>query len=271
MEVEPNDAPEQSTPVKFPGAIEGRFETPGDRDFYQFEAKKGERYVFAGQTRSLGSPSDLFMRLYNAEGGVLAEAEDNGNEEGTLNATFPADGIYRLRVEDTNHRGGPDEVYRVVVEPYQAGFTLAAAAEKVDAPQNGVFVVKVTAARRDYNGPITLGVEGAGEGCTLRNNIIPEGKPETTMQRHARPVADGRPIGADQDLRHGENRRERVPRHGQHAGGPAGGADRAAVSAGRARRHAWPWAWARCFRKFFQLAAASPLVPLVEPAQAGQR
>ena len=48
------------------------------------------------------------MRLYNAEGGVLAEAEDTGPEEGALNYTFPADGIYRLRVEDTNHRGGPE-------------------------------------------------------------------------------------------------------------------------------------------------------------------
>ena len=98
-----------------------------------------------------------------------------------LTYTFPADGIYRLRVEDTNHRGGADEVYRILVEPYQAGFTLQAAAEKVDAPQNGVFIVKVTAVRRDYNGPITLSVEGAGDGCTVRNNIIPEGKPETTL------------------------------------------------------------------------------------------
>jgi hypothetical protein len=181
LEQEPNDTPDKSTVVKLPGAIEGRFETRGDRDFYQFEAKKDQRLTFTGQTRSLGSPSDLFMRLYNADGGVLAEAEDTGAEEGVLNYTFPADGIFRLRVEDTNHRGGPDDVYRILVEPYQAGFTLSAAAEKVDAPQNGVFVVKVTAARRDYNGPITLALEGAGEGCMLANNIIPEGKPETTL------------------------------------------------------------------------------------------
>ena len=181
LEQEPNDTPDTSTPVKLPGAIEGRFETRGDRDYYQFEAKKGERFVFTGQTRTLGSPSDLFMRLYNAEGGVLAEAEDTGAEEGILNVTFPADGLYRLRVEDTNHRGGADEVYRIAIEPYQPGFSLAAAVENVNAPQNGVFVVKVTTTRRDYNGPITLSLEGAGEGCTLQHNIIPEGKPETTM------------------------------------------------------------------------------------------
>ncbi len=111
----------------------------------------------------------------------MAQADDNGTQEGSLNFTFPADGIYRLRVEETNRRGGPDMAYRVRVEPYQAGFELASEAEVVNAPQGGVFVVKVTAARRDYNGPITLGVEGAGEGCQVSGNVIPEGKPETTM------------------------------------------------------------------------------------------
>ena len=181
LESEPNDTPDRSTAVTIPGAVDGRFEAVGDQDYYQFAAKQGQRIVFAGQTRSLGSPADLYLRLYNAEGGVLAEADDAGGAEGSLNYTFPADGTYRLRVEETNHRSGFDFAYRVVATPYVSGFDLAAEAEKVDAPQNGVFVVKVTAARRDYNGPITLAVEGAGEGCKLESNIIPEGKPETTM------------------------------------------------------------------------------------------
>jgi hypothetical protein len=181
LEIEPNESPDHSTVVQIPGAIDGRFESPRDVDYYQFQAAKGQRIVFSGQARSLGSPCDLYMRLYNAEGGVLAEAEDAGTAEGALNYTFPADGLYRLRVEETNHRGGSDVVYRIVAAPYQPGFDLAAEAEKVDAPQKGVFVVKVTAARRDYNGPITLAVTGAGEGHVVSNNVIPEGKPETTM------------------------------------------------------------------------------------------
>jgi len=181
LEAEPNDSPEQATKVTTAGAINGRFEAAGDDDYYQFDAKKGERLVFTGQARSLGSPCDLFLRLYNAEGGAVATAEDEGTQEGSINFTFPADGTYRLRVEETNRRGGPDMIYRIAIQPYQPGFDLAAEVEKVDAPQSGVFVVKVTAARRDYNGPITLGVEGAGEGCTLGGNVIPEGKPETTM------------------------------------------------------------------------------------------
>lgn len=182
LENESNDTPETSTQVVVPGAIDGRFEVAGDIDYYQFEAKKGQRLIFSGQARSLASPCDLFLRLYNADGGKLAEAEDAGNQEGKLDFTFPADGVYRLRAEETNRRGGADFVYRVVAEPYQPGFTLSAEAESVNAPKDGVFVVKVKAARRDYGGPITLSVEGAGEGSQVAGNVIPENKPETTMR-----------------------------------------------------------------------------------------
>jgi len=263
LEHEPNNAPEQSTAVQLPGVIEGRFENRGDRDFFQFNASKGQRWVFTGQTRSLGSPCDLFMRLYNAEGGVVAEAEDAGTDEGSLNFTFPADGIYRLRVEDTSHRGGADEVYRITVEPYQPGFSLAAAVEKVDAPQNGVFVVKVTAVRRDYNGPITLSVEGAGEGSTVRHNVIPEGKAETTMH-----------VTLGPSLTAGQNTTVRILGHAK-----IGEADfRATAStlvAMRTGLSGLPFPPAALdgnlalgvgpiFPEYYQLAAATPVVPLVQ-------
>ncbi|HEV3341800.1 MAG TPA: PPC domain-containing protein [Pirellulales bacterium] len=180
VEFEPNDAPEASTGVVLPFSINGRFETPKDRDWFEFPAKKGQRFLFTGRTRSIGSPTDLFLRLMNAAGGVLAEAEDSGMDEGVLNFTFPEDGVYRLMVEDLLRRGGPDQVYRIDIEPYQPGFSLAADAEKFDAPKGGVFVTKITSARRDYNGPITLSAAGI-DGAQLANNVIPEGKNETTM------------------------------------------------------------------------------------------
>ena len=268
LEQEPNDVPEKSTPVTIPGAIEGRLEPRNDRDFFQFEAKKGQRYLFTGQTRSLNSPSDLLLRLYNAEGGMIAEAEDTGIEEGVLNVTFPADGIYRLRVEDSNHRGGPDDVYRILVEPYQAGFTLSAAAEKLDAPQNGVFVVKVTAARRDYNGPITLAVEGAGEGCVVQSNVIPEGKPETTISVTLGPslaagqLAMVRIIGqakiGETEFRTAANTLLAMRTSLSGLPFPPAGLD------GTLTLGVGP-----VFPPFFQLASATPLVPLVQPNAAG--
>jgi hypothetical protein len=264
LEAEPNDTTETSTAVTLPGAVEGRFEAPHDLDFFSFEAKKGQRWVFRGQTRGLGSPADIFMRIYNADGGSVAEAEDNGNQEGAINYTFPADGLYRLRVEDTNRRGGSDRAYRIAVEPYQPGFDLQAAAEKVDAPQNGVFVVKVTSARRDYNGPITLSVEGAGEGCTLGGNVIPEGKNETTMH-----VTIGSPLAAGQlslvtvagQAKIGESEFRTtagtlVALRGALSGLPFP----PAVLDGQLALGVAP-----VFPQFFQLAAAVPNVSLVKP------
>lgn len=180
VEWEPNDAPETATAVVLPLAINGRFETPKDRDYFEIQGKKGQRFVFTGRTRSLGSPSDLFMRLYNAAGGVLVEAEDAAGEEGAINYTFPADGVYRLMVEDLLQRGGPEFAYRIEIAPYQPGFSLAVDADKFDAPKGGVFTTKVTAVRRDYKGPITLSVAGV-DGCTVAGNVIAEGKNDTTI------------------------------------------------------------------------------------------
>ena len=180
IEFEPNDAPESATAVTLPWSINGRFETPKDRDWFEFQAKKGDRFLFTGRTRSISSPTDLFLRLYNATGGLLVEAEDSGMEEGVLNFTFPEDGAYRLMVEDLLRRGGPEQVYRIDIDRYQPGFSLSVDAEKYDAPKGGVFVAKVTSVRRDYNGAIALSVVGV-EGAQVANNVIPEGKNETTM------------------------------------------------------------------------------------------
>jgi hypothetical protein len=137
--------------------------------------------LFRGVTRTLGSPSDLFMRLYKADGASVAEAEDSGMDEGSINYTVPADGVYYLMAEDLLRRGGAAHAYRVEVEAYKPGFSLAMDLDKFDPPQGGVFVSKITCVRRDYKGPITLELRGAGEGFVLQNNVIAEGKNDTTL------------------------------------------------------------------------------------------
>lgn len=182
IEMEPNDAPESATRAAIPGVFNGRFEVPKDRDWFEFSAKAGQRFRFIGITRALGSPTDLFMRLRKADGTVLAEAEDSGADEGIIDFAFTEDGVFRLSVEDNlSRRGGPEHVYRVEVEPYRPGFTLALDADKFDVPKGGYFLAKVTTVRRDYTGPITLSVVGAGDGFQLSNNVIPENAAEVVM------------------------------------------------------------------------------------------
>lgn len=182
IEFEPNDTAETASGVALPGAINGRLAAAKDRDYYQFEAKQGQRFLMAGKTRTLGSPTDLFLRVYKADGGVVTEVDDSGTLEGVLDFNCPADGVYRLMVEDLHRRGGPEHVYRIEVEPYAAGFTLNVEAERLNPPQAGVFTAKVTAGRRDYNGPITLSIEGGPDGLQLTEATIPEGKNEVVLR-----------------------------------------------------------------------------------------
>lgn len=181
VEFEPNDSPEAASPMTVPGAINGRFAAAKDRDYFQFEVAKGQRLSFAGKTRSLGSPSDLFLRLFKADGSKLGEAEDAAPEEGLITHQFEEAGTYRLMVEDLHRRGGPEHAYRVEVTSGEPGFTLALDAEKFDVPRGGVFATKVTVTRRDYKGPITLSVEGAGDGMMLSDATIGENKNDTTL------------------------------------------------------------------------------------------
>lgn len=182
IEAEPNDAPDRATRISLPAAVNGRLDSPRDRDWYEFAAIKGQRWTFTGGARALGSPADLLFRVTRADGGGIAEAEDAGQGEGQATVTIPEDGIYRLSVEDLLRAGGPQQAYRIEIESFQPGFTLAVETDKLDFPQEGTVVAKVTCGRRDYGGPIELGIEGLGAGVVLAGNIIEQGKNETQLK-----------------------------------------------------------------------------------------
>lgn len=181
LEAEPNDLPDQSTWIPVPAAVNGKLGREGDRDGFVFTAKKGERFVFQGITRSQGSPADLLLSLQKADGSQVADADDSGMNEGAIDYAIPEDGDYRLVVEDLLGRGGPKFAYRVEVKPYKPGFSLTATADKLDVPKNGVAVVTVEAARRDYNGPIALKVEGLPEGFTASPSVIGPGQKQASL------------------------------------------------------------------------------------------
>ncbi|MEX0937926.1 MAG: PPC domain-containing protein [Pirellulales bacterium] len=174
--------PGAATALSLPCAINGRLAAAGELDTYEFEARQTERWIFSGRTRSLGAATDLYVRIVNAAGDQIAEADDSGTGEGTIDFRVPQDGRYRLLVEDLLRRGGPTMVYRIEVERYQPGFELFVEVENVDAPSGGAFVLPVKCARRDYGGPIELTVVGAGEGVQLEGQTIAEGTDETSLR-----------------------------------------------------------------------------------------
>jgi len=181
-ELEPNDTLEAATKLTVPMVFNGRFFKPRDKDLFEFAATNGQRLVFSGRTRSLGSPCDLTMRLLDATGKQIAEADISGANEGTLTNSFKEDGLYRLVLEELNRQGDPTFVYRVEARSFQRGFDLSVETDKVTASSGGAFELKVTAARREYDGPITLALDGPGDEVTAENNVIAEKKNETTLK-----------------------------------------------------------------------------------------
>jgi hypothetical protein len=183
IEAEPNDSSKVSTPVTIPAAVNGHFHSEGDRDYYTFAAMKDQSLSFRAMSRSLGSPSLLYMRLFDAADKQLAETQVNDAAEWTLNHKFPADGMYSLMVEDLLRRGGSDHAYRVEIEP-TPGFSLAVKNDKAtrlqfNAPaNNGALALVVQCNRSGHNGAVDLSLENNTVGLRLVNPTIPAGAKE---------------------------------------------------------------------------------------------
>ncbi|MFO0818964.1 MAG: PPC domain-containing protein [Pirellulales bacterium] len=185
QEAEPNNELAQANPLAAPGAISGRFETAGDQDVYQFEAKAGQKWAIRATSRSLGSPAQVKMFVKKADGAAVAESAVSDADEEVLAVTIPADGSYRLVVQDLLKRHGPGFSYRVSIEPVLP-FSLALKPDKATRyrhvlAKNGAMAIEVQAARNGYDGPITLAVEGPGGAYQVFNHIIGEKQPATRM------------------------------------------------------------------------------------------
>ena len=105
LEQEPNDSLAEATPAQFPGVLNGRLDKPGDRDYFKFQAQKGQRVHCVAKTRELGSACDLYLSLHKADGSQIAVARQE--RQTVLDADIPEDGEYMLQVEDLLVGGSP--------------------------------------------------------------------------------------------------------------------------------------------------------------------
>jgi hypothetical protein len=159
VEQEPNNEPAKATRIAAPGAVTGRFQTKGDVDCYVFASKKGQRWIIQSQSHEFNSPTEIYMLLKDAKGNQLAVT--NPAMDPRLDFTAPADGDYYIVVEDLIFAGGPDETYRITLEPYEPGFDVALGIDRYDVHPGSVVAIPIqTVAYRDYNGPIELSVTG---------------------------------------------------------------------------------------------------------------
>ncbi len=187
LEHEPNNTAEQANQVDLSHDINGRFEQPGDVDRFVFAAKKDQSITLTGITRQQGSPTDLNFRILNKDGGQVAAAEDSGTSEGSLTFKFPSDGEYSLVVEDLNHRGGSEHVYRIAATTTSPQFSLAGSLDALNIPAGGSVMATVTAVRTGYNGPIELSALNLPAGVTASKSVIGAGRNDAAITLQAGP------------------------------------------------------------------------------------
>jgi hypothetical protein len=192
LEKEPNNDPATANRLAVPGAITARFEHKDDLDHFVFAAQKGKRYVIEAHTDEHLSPTEVYMVLKNSKGGQLLASNPAGTAR--LDFTAPMDGDYTLAVEHLHSWGGPDEVYRVTVRPYQPDFSVALNLDRWNAPAGGTFSVPLFVTRSGYNGPIearVVGVKGLSGKVTIPAGVKPANVPSAVLTVKAEDLPPG--------------------------------------------------------------------------------
>ncbi len=122
-ETEPNENFKQAYPLTNPPsapiAFHGILSSNNDKDWFRFQAKKGEKLRFQILARHLRSPLDSLISIRQATDNKYLIANDDqtgGIPDSRLDYEIPADGEYVLEVRDQLKRGGPDFVYRVEIQ-----------------------------------------------------------------------------------------------------------------------------------------------------------
>lgn len=174
-ETEPNNDSKAANRITLGQSINGRLKDNRDVDRYVFAAKKGQTWSFRSVTRRLGSPADLILSLFKADGGRVAQVDDVGTSDSILSYKFPADGEFTLEVRDLHHRGGPQFAYRIETALNEPGFSLSASADRINIPAGGTAAVTVSVVRKNYKGSIDLSLAGSPDGITSWPTVLGPG------------------------------------------------------------------------------------------------
>jgi hypothetical protein len=181
IEHEPNDTAATAQTIVLPTFICGRFDKPGDADWYTFTAKAGEPIQIDLLCERLGLPGDPFVLVTDTKGNEVASLDDHGinfnslaqnNRDPLGSFTAPATGTYRLLVQDRYRHGGPRFVYALSIGKPKPDFYPVAFHETPVAPscplvrRGGAAFCELCLNRRNFHGAVTIEAEGLPKGVS---------------------------------------------------------------------------------------------------------
>ncbi len=179
-ETEPNDNVAQAHPIlgTEPVTINARFDRAGDVDWYRLKLDAGQKVRLETVAhRFLRSPVDTVLQVFDSQGKLLAENDDDPLDPGyecfhdykttdsELTFAAPAAGEFLVRITEQANAGGERAMYRFTVKPALPDFHLRHFPDAVPVWGPGTTAaVLVRVDRFEGAGDIDLTVEGLPEG-----------------------------------------------------------------------------------------------------------
>lgn len=113
VEKEPNNAPDQANPIRPGETVNGRMDTGADVDLFAFDGKAGQRMIVEIEAFRLESRMAAKLRLTGPDGRELDESRERPDDDPILDVELPANGRYRIQVQDLVYGGSPEYPYRL--------------------------------------------------------------------------------------------------------------------------------------------------------------
>jgi len=160
--------------------INGRFEQPGDEDWFRVELEKDERIAFdVVAQRHLRSPVDTLLEIYDADGNKLTGNDDSPlilsevvHEFVAFDSQFSYQakqaGTYFVKLTEQSGFSGPRAVYRISVSADEPDFKLYQWPDAVPVWGPGTTSAFVVEIHRFGNlkGDVEIAIEGLPSGWT---------------------------------------------------------------------------------------------------------
>ena len=158
-----------------PCAVNGRIEGLGDEDRFSFKAAKDQRLSFRLESAALGFPVNGALTIQDKDGKELSSKNNaEPGEDPTLDWTVPSDGQYAIVVSELSHQGGPNYVYRLLIQTNRSDYTFTSEnhAFQVEAGQTTEITVNVSSRRGTAK--LMAVIEPLPPGATCEPVEIPE-------------------------------------------------------------------------------------------------
>lgn len=185
MEAEPNNSIKQATkaPTPLPLAFNGVIASDGDDDWFQFAAKKGQRFIFRAHAKTIGSPLDPVINVYGPDNKHISGNDDaDSKQDAKLDFTAPADGDFKIRVRDHLKKGSPLHVYRIEADAPRPSVALtipyfgrrdSQSRQMIYVARGNRFATQLTATRSNLGGDLKFSAPGLPKGVTLKAQTMP--------------------------------------------------------------------------------------------------